>query len=710
MTIQAARISLSALAFCLASAPALAQDEGTPPAQPVAGQSSRTTAYPASFFASYAPRSALDIVRQIPGFQLDIGNTDTRGFAGAAGNIVINGARPSSKADDLATVLSRIPARRVLRVEVGPGDLYGAEYAGRAQVANIILTADGGIDGNVTVSARRGYNGKIGPTVSASALIKRGNSTINLAAGTQRYDQFDEGTDKLTDADSGELIEKRRKRNSYYDADPFVSASWAFEQASDKAIRLNGRYEPSIFRLSQWNHVMPVGEDDRQDRLVQKYDRPTFEIGGDITRPLAGGAIKLVGLATRRKRDDAETYFFRTPEHEILGGFEQKVDARQGETIGRLTWSRSNLGGFSVETGAEAVLNTLDSNVEFYEFEPGGERTRIDLPIDNAEVEEKRAEIFVNLGRNLSPALRVDAGLTYEMSDLQVGGDTTAERQLNFWKPSLTLDWKPGNGWHGQLSIKRTVAQLDFYDFISIAELSNDRVNAGNADLQPQRAWELRLTADKKVLGDGLAKLELGYDHISMLQDRILVFDEDGRGFDAPGNLGTGKRIFARGSLDAPLETLIGLSGTRLKASVMVQRTRVEDPISGEMRSFSGFYPDWQWGVEMRRDVGKWSYGFSLNDRDRFTFFRTNEFDINWNGGPYATAFVEYRPAEKTSVILDVDNLLNTRGLRLRELYFPNRADPDVALDEFRERNRHPVVTLTFKQGFGGGGNGGGGS
>ena len=29
-----------------------------------------------------------------------------------------------------------------------------------------------------------------------------------------------------------------------------------------------------------------------------------FELGGDITRPLAGGAIKLVGLATRRKRDN----------------------------------------------------------------------------------------------------------------------------------------------------------------------------------------------------------------------------------------------------------------------------------------------------------------------------------------------------------------------------------------------------------------------
>jgi hypothetical protein len=699
-------ISLMTLAVALAGQ-AAAQAVGEAPAD--TGQVGRTQRYDAAYFAKFAPTTALDIVNQIPGFQLDLGNTDTRGFGGAAGNIVINGARPSSKADNLATVLSRIPARRVQRVEVGPGDLYGAEYAGRAQVANVVLTAEGGIDGNVTASARRGYNGKVTPTASASALIKRGQSTINLAAGLERYDQFDEGTDKLTDPVTGELFEKRRKRNSYYNRDPYVSASWALEQASDRAIRLNARFQPSTFRLTQWNHAMPVGEPDRQDRLVQRYKRPTFEIGGDITRPLAGGAIKLVGLATRRERDDSDTYFFRTPELEILGGFEQIAQAKRNETIGRLTWSRSNLGGFSIETGAEAVLNTLDSNVEFYEFEEGGARTRIDLLIDSAVVKEKRAEFFINAGRNLSPAVRLDGGLTYEMSNLTVSGDTTAERQLKFLKPSLTLDWKPGNGWHAQFSIKRTVAQLDFYDFISIAELSNDRVNAGNANLQPQRAWEFRATVDKKILGDGLVKLELGYDHISMLQDRILVFDEVGRGFDAPGNLGTGKRMFGRLSVDTPIDRLIGLSGTKLKAAATLQRTRVEDPISGEMRSFSGFYPEWQWSIELRRDVGKWSYGFGLFDRDRFTFFRTNEFDSNWNGGIYGIAFVEYRPLAKTTVTLDVDNMLNTRGLRKRELFFPNRADPQLAINEFRERNRHPVVSLTIKQGFGGSGNGGGG-
>jgi len=185
-----------------------------------------------------------------------------------------------------------------------------------------------------------------------------------------------------------------------------------------------------------------------------------------------------------------------------------------------------------------------------------------------------------------------------------------------------------------------------------------------------------------------------------MLQDRILVFDESGQGFDAPGNLGTGKRYFAQLTVDAPLGRV--WSGLRVKANGMVQRTRVEDPISGKMRNFSGFYASWEWFTEVRRDVGAFSYGFAISDRDRFTFFRTDEFDINYNGGPYGTAFVEYRPGPRTAITFDVDNALNTSSNRERLLFFPNRADTELSIREVRERNRHLSFGLTLKQSFGG--------
>ena len=618
--------------------------------------SSRTLQYERSFFAPFAPRTALDIARQVPGFSLDLGNSDVRGFAGAVGNVVINGARPSSKSESLETVLARIPASRVIRVEVGPGDLYGADYAAKGQVLNIVLSAVSGFDGEVSASATRHFTGKIVPDATVTALLKRGASSFNLSAGSGRNEYTEEGTDDKFDFASGDLVEHRRKINTIRQHDPFLSGSWALEHGDNDAVHLNARWAPSTFFLRQTNHVTPANGPQRDDKLIEDYKTPVIEVGGDISRPLGDGAIKLVGLATRRTRDNFDANYNRglggSP---LLGGFEQIQKAKLQETIGRLSYSKPKLLGFSFETGVEVAYNKLDSHLNLFFLDDAGGREKFDLPIEDATVSELRGERYVNAGRSLSKTVRLDLGLRYEASDLKVRGDAVANRTLKFLKPSVTVDWRPGGGWHAQASLRRTVAQLNFYDFISSAELSSDRVNGGNANLQPQRTWEARLLGEKPILGDGLVKLELGYDLVSMLQDRILVVTDEGS-FDAPGNLGTGKRWFADFNLDAPL-TKFGLSGVRWKAQLTLQRTSVDDPITHESRRWTDFWPAWQWYTELRRDHGDFSYGFAFSDRDKFYLFRTDEIyrtgtavrtvRHSWNTGP-----TRRRPFGSTPTIL----------------------------------------------------------
>ena len=704
-------VGLTAIAL---STPVLAQ---APAAQSATAstQRSRTTVYDAAYFAQFAPRTAYDIAQHVPGFQLDLGSTqsatgsvDVRGFAGTAGNVVLNGSRPPTKAETLDTTLQRIPAQRVIRVELGPGDIYGSDYAGKSQVLNIVMSDASGIDGNITASATRRYQGFIQPNVSANAVIKRGPSTFNLSAGTGFNKQFEEGTDTQIDTATGDLVEFRRKHNSYANKNPSIAAAYILEHGPDNTIRVNARWQPNRFDLFQSNRVTPAGAPAHDDNLIQDYSDPLFELGGDVTRPLAGGAIKFVGLATRRKRDDVDTYIQRDGlienNGQVNGGFEQSIKAKRNETLGRLSWTRSNLAGFSFEAGAEASYNTLDDHVDLDAIDENGAHVPIDLSIANATVREKRGEVYVSVGKTISPAVRIDGGVNYEFSNLKVRGDAVADRTLKFLKPNITLDWKPGGGWHTQFSVKRTVAQLDFYDFISVGDLSTRRINGGNADLQPQRTWEFRATVDHPLFGDGLFKLDLGHDLVSMLQDRILICDEvDHPGdpnfcADAPGNLGTGKRSFASLTLDAPLGTL--WKGLRAKLTGTVQRTRVEDPISGRQRNWSGFFPEWQWDLTVRRDSGAFSYGFEVFDNQHITFFRTDEFDTNFNGAPAWNAFVEYRPSTRTSVTLNVDH---TFGKRNRLLFRPNRAEPDTVINEFRERDQHISIGLTLKQTFGGG-------
>lgn len=680
------------------------------PTQTAPGRPTRTTVYEAAFFAQYAPRTALDIVQRVPGFSLDLGATqtqqgsvDVRGFAGTAGNVVINGARPSTKAETIDVTLQKIPAQQVIRVELGPGDLYGSDYAGKSQVLNVVLTQQSGIDGEVTAAAKRWFTGYVNTDIEGSMSIRRGPSTFNFSAGTQRNRQLEEGDDDLTDLATGALIEHRRKHNSYFNKDPFIAASWSLEHGADKAIHLNARWQPSSFDLFQSNRVSTVGFPVHDDNLLQTYRDPVIEVGGDVSRPLAGGAIKFVALATRRKRHDVDDYIQHDgllPGAVVNGGSLQDVRAQRNETLGRLSWTRPNLLGFSFEAGAEASYNTLNDNVDLFAVDENGQQQRIDLPIANAHVTEKRGEVYFSVGKTLSPKLRVDGGVNYEFSNLKVTGDANAQRTLKFLKPNITIDWKPGAGWHTQVSVRRTVSQLNFYDFISVGDLSAHRLTGSNADLQPQRDWEFHGTVEHPLLGDGLFKLDFGYDLVSLLEDQILIVDSEGNTFSGPGNLGTGKRYFGSLTVDAPLGNL--WKGLRAKFTSTLQHTAVDDPISHQPRKWTGFWPSWQWDLTVRRDAGRFSYGFELSDNQRFTYYRTDEFDTQFNRGAYMTAFFEYRPTPRTAINFFVDNLLGTHAARDRILFSPDRSAPTSILEEFRDRDRHQAFQITLKQSFGG--------
>ena len=652
------------------------------------------TVYEAAYFAQFAPSNALQMVQRVPGFTLELGNQEVRGFGQAAGNVVVNGQRPSSKSDTLETVLARIPASRVARVEVGPGDLFGSEFAGKPQVVNVVTTAAGGLAGTFNGTLRRTYTGRVEPDATVSGLLRRGKSSFNASVGYQAFPTTEAGFDRVTALPSGKPIEYREKVNRISDRTAFLSGAWEHNGGDNRTAHLNFRVSQNWFDLKQTNDVFPASGPIRDDRLTQNYDRRNYEIGGDVTRPLWGGGIKLIGLATKRQRSDVDTSLNRV-KSEVTGGFIQDIDNVRDERVLRLVWNRSDLGGWSIEAGAEGVLNKLDSDVNFYRLNAGGTQTRIDLPVDQAVVKEYRGEAFVNAGKPLSKSLRLDMGMTYEVSRLTVSGDAEAERVLKFLKPKASLDYRDESGWHAQLSIARTVAQLNFDDFISTAELTNDRVNGGNADLVPQRAWEILATLEQPILGDGVAKIQAGYNRVSLVQDRIPTPE----GFDAPGNLGDGRMLILKSTIDAPLARL-GIRGGRLTVNSSLIDTSVEDPYTLRKRQFSGFN-EFAADASFRQDLGKWAYGATFYYNRPTFFFRQDEVDRPWGRQPYVTAFVEYRPSPKTTITLSLDNATDIPASRERTFFSPDRRTPFPDEFELRHRNKHIIPAIGVKHSFG---------
>src|SRR3546814_425389 len=99
------------------------------PAATASERLSRLQVFRPDFYADRRPRTALDIVVATPGFQLAAGSAG-RGLAGAAGNVLINGARPPAKAAPITQVLAAIPADEVRAVLLVPPGTMGVDLAG----------------------------------------------------------------------------------------------------------------------------------------------------------------------------------------------------------------------------------------------------------------------------------------------------------------------------------------------------------------------------------------------------------------------------------------------------------------------------------------------------------------------------------------------------------------------------------------------------
>ncbi len=125
-------LSTGLAAACLAIASPLASAQSQ-----AAEATGQAQTYGREFFDRYNPQTARDIVDRIPGFTFDAGD-DLRGFGGAAGNVLVDGARPTSKTGGIEDALTRIPANDVARVEIIRGGAGASEASGQAVVANII--------------------------------------------------------------------------------------------------------------------------------------------------------------------------------------------------------------------------------------------------------------------------------------------------------------------------------------------------------------------------------------------------------------------------------------------------------------------------------------------------------------------------------------------------------------------------------------------
>tara|TARA_R110000868_G_scaffold31212_6_gene114503 strand:+ start:33618 stop:35675 length:2058 start_codon:yes stop_codon:yes gene_type:complete len=651
------------------------------------------TVYSAQDFAQFAPRTALDIVRRIPGFSIDSGDSGSRGFGQATGNVLINGQRVSGKSNDAQSVLGRISTTNIDKIEVVDGTALGIPGLS-GQVVNVTTRDSGGVSGTWHWKVRSREN--LRPTYNdfgATVSGQKGALSWALEAESDPERGASAGPERITDG-AGQVIETRKEDYTYDVEAGSIAGSLAWNPDNGTVANLSAKfaaYQPDNKEVSKLFPVQgAVGR-----RLFQgSEDETKSEIGADYAFGFGPGRLKTIALV---RREDSPIV-----DHVLRGNldgtdisesvFEQTVD--EGEYILRSEYAWVPSEGRDWQVSLEGAFNYLDAESALSRSRNGEPLVELALPNANSRVEEQRGEVSVTHGRVLSPNMNLQVSLAMEMSELSQSGD--AENVRSFARPKgfASLSWQVDPSFQLVTRLDREVGQLDFFDFVSSVNLNQGNGSQGNSEIVPEQAWKLSLTAKKDFKDWGAATLTLFGSDIEDIVDRIPIGTGDG-----PGNIDSAWRVGA--DLDATIKLAkLGWSGTELTFGGEWRDSRVEDPLTGVERPINGstiYYLD----AELRRDIPltDWAVGVFLESYNGNPEYTLNERFHSGNQPPFSYAYVEHKNVLGMTGKFVVGNILDQHDWLRRDVYEPNRLGTRVR-SESRTRHFGPIFTFELNGTF----------
>ncbi|HEV2083140.1 MAG TPA: TonB-dependent receptor [Brevundimonas sp.] len=673
-------------AFCaLMSGTAQAQVIQTPTADPSsAADQTGVLVFTPDFFANASPNTALDMIARLPGFQFNPGNNGTRGFAGAAGNVLIDGDRPSSKSDGLEGVLRRISADSVERIELIRGGAPGIDMQGQTVVANVVLKRTVTTERVLETNAYFYPDGYIGPILAGQWSRREGENQTeaSFSATTDRTDGTGDGFRRRYDV-NGNLIQ---------DADLVLWDRF-------RNIRGTGAIQRTVAggRL-RVNALLGWGTHEfEQDLLirsgpgadsfnVEDNEQLDGELGVNWSRDLSPRtSLELTAL----QRYGQEEY---VGDSLGAGGASTfTADASRGESIGRGVLRFRPNDRWAYETGGEVAYNFLDSDTAYSE-------NGVPIPLGNAsvKVEELRGEVFGQATWRPSERWTIEAGMRVEVSEISQSGDTDLSKSFVYPKPRLQMTFTPATGHQFRFRVEREVGQLDFGDFVASADIDIGQVEAGNPDLEPHKAWEFEAVYERRFWDKGV--FDVTYQHAEV-EDVIDIIPLVG-GFEGVGNIGDGTSDFFQMRLTLPTDRL-GVPGGRLVARGSWSWTEVTDPLTGEPRRFQG-NQYFGCGVDFDQTLagGRWSWGLQHGcNVDRGTSYRIREVREGY-AEPFVTLWGQWKPDDRTTVRLDVGNATDRQNGYDRDIYTGPRDVSPVAYREVRRTKMSPWLFVQVRRTF----------
>lgn len=643
--------------------------------------------YQAADYAAYSPQTALDMVRRTPGFLLAEGDADIRGYGATGGNVLIDGARPVSKAG-VIDALSRIAASQVERIEL-VRNASTAEAQGRSLIINVVRR-EATLSGTWSVELERNGKSKVYPRLDTSLTGVMGEWETSLRANGF-WEEFPFRTVRTIRDGSGELLSTVVTDLPSTLTEAYLSGE-ARRALTGGVLKLSARFGRSNYYFDQPGEIflgrLPDGSPDRTQLTGFDSERWDIELGSDYTRGLGDWSWKSLGLLTRKYGTQTQSEPLRDAGGVLLSNTLVDASSDPLEVVARTTFTRTTASAFKPEFGVEVAFNRRDSTFQLA-VDAGSGPQPITVPGADVRVEEQRIEAFAKASWSMRDALSLDGELAAEGSRISVSGDARQTQSFRFIKPSLALTWRASERTQWQLGARRRVGQLSFADFAASASLGDGTTVAGNPDLGPDQATRYYAAFDHRRASGLALNLELFHEARRDVLEQILLPS----GAVGLANAGDATYRGIKGSLTLPLDRL--LAAARLTIDGQVLDSRFDDPLIDASRPLSRVYSPIV-NAEFRHDPAAlgFSWGLTWKAANEGDVYRVGEIDRLRTENVFG-AFIETGAFGSLKTRLALRNIGEQRASRDRRFFQPDRGG-ELFRTEDRQQRSPLFITLTF--------------
>jgi hypothetical protein len=679
--------------------PSVALAQAAPPETgdappPVAAPEKGKLVYTPADFLRFAPKTALDMLNQVPGFSIRGENVE-RGLGQASGNVLLNGERISGKSTSPITALQGIPAKNVIRIEIV--DAAQVDVPGlTGQVANVIY------EGSNKLSGQFSFQPEFRPHF-ADPLFTRGDVSVSGTKGPVEYtlslqNQANRGAaggPTLIATEAGDPIEFREDVFTSNFDQPTLSGQFKLDGPGSSLGNLNLLYRRVYLRFQETSERDRIGGPDQVRLQTQREDAYNYEIGGDYEFALFGGRLKLIGL--NRHSDSPFTQIVRTSfadgAPDAGNRFVQNGVTKELIGRGEFKWK---MGKTDLQLSGEAAFNSLSNASSLFLLNRSGDFVEIPFPQGTGQVREDRYESLVTIARPLFGAISAQLIAGGEYSTLVQEGPGGKSRSFFRPKGSLTLSAKLTPTFSANFKAIRRVGQLNFGQFLARVFLDNETENAGNPDLVPTQQWRFELELAKDLGAYGKTRVILV---AALFEDYIDIIPIGATG-ESPGNIDRAQAYAIDSTSTFQLDPL-GLKGAKINLRGLVQFSRIADPLTNEYRPLSSF-TDRLVELNYRHDIpdSDWAYGANLNYSRMTKSFRLSEVGRQFEGPVFAGIFAEHKDVLGLTVRASAGNLLNARSRLDRTVYRGRRNSAPVDFIETRDRLIGPIFSLSVRGAF----------